>query len=187
MYTTNEIRKGAKVEFSGEPYIVVENQFVKPGKGQAFNRMKFKSLISGNVIEKTLKSGETIQKADVMETPMQFLYKDNEGFHFMNTKNYEQVMLPPEQVEEAGKWIKEEDECQMVFHNDRDISVTPPIFVNLKVTYTEPAVKGNTAAGRVMKDAKLETGVEVKIPLFVSEGEVVRIDTRTGEYIDRVK
>ncbi|MFH1759829.1 MAG: elongation factor P [bacterium] len=184
---TNEIRKGAKVEFNGEPYLVVENEFVKPGKGQSFNRMKFKNLITGNVLEKTFKSGENINKADVSENTMQFLYKDKENFCFMNTSNYEQVFLTADQVDEAGQWIKEEDECQVVFYNNKPISVAPPIFVNLKIIYTEPAVKGNTAVGRVMKPAELETGAKVQVPIFVSEGEVIRIDTRTGEYLDRVK
>ncbi len=185
--TTNEIRKGAKIELEGEPYLVVENEFVKPGKGQSFNRMRFKSLITGSVMEKTYKSGDALRKADIAEAVMQFLYKDNSGYHFMNTKTYEQVMLQQDQVEEARKWIKENDECAVIFHNERAISVTPPTFVNLRIVYTEPAVKGNTASGRVTKKAKMETGVEVDIPIFISENETLRIDTRTGEYVDRVK
>ncbi|MEW6041712.1 MAG: elongation factor P [Elusimicrobiota bacterium] len=185
--STNEIRKGSKIELDGDPYLVVENEFVKPGKGQAFNRMKFKNFITGNIIERTYKSGDTLKKADVEETIMQFLYKDGEGYHFMNIKNYEQVMLNEEQVSEAKNWIKENDECSIVLFNNRAITVTPPTFVNLKITYTEPAVKGNTATGRVMKKATLETGAVVDIPIFISQGETIRVDTRTGEYLDRVK
>ena len=185
-YSTNEFKAGLKVLVDGEPCSILENEVVKPGKGQAFNRVKFRNLMNGRVWERTFKSGESITAADVMEVPMQYLYADGEFWHFMKTDgSYEQVAADKNAISEAKDWLKEQDEYQVVLWNDSPISVMPPNFVELEVTNTDPGLKGDTAQGGT-KPATLSSGAVVKVPLFVNVGDVLRVDTRSGEYQNRV-
>ncbi len=185
-YSTNEFKGGLKILLDGEPYTIVENEFVKPGKGQAFNRVKVRNLKTGRVIEKTFKSGESVEAADVFEKDMQYLYNDGEYWYFMDPETFEQVPAGKAAVEEAVKWLKEQDICAVTSWNGEPISVTPPNFVELKIVETDPGVRGDTSGGGG-KPAKLETGAVVRVPLFVDEGEIIKVDTRSGEYVSRVK
>ncbi|MDB5107057.1 MAG: elongation factor [Fibrobacteres bacterium] len=184
--STNEFRKRLKIMLDDQPCMIVENEFVKPGKGQAFNRVRLKNLITGRQLEKTFKSGDSFQEADITNTTMQFLYTDGVNYTFMDTKSYEQVEISKENMDGAEKWLLENTECDISFWGDRPISVTPPVFMDLTITYTEPAVKGDTS-NNVTKAAKVETGAEIQIPLFIGQGDRVKIDTRTGEYVERAK
>jgi elongation factor P len=184
--STNEFRKRLRVLMDGQPWQIVENEFVKPGKGQAFNRVKFQNLLTGRVVDRTLKSGETLEEADILFTTMQFLFTDGVNYTFMDTKSYEQTEIPKESMDGADQWLLENTECEIAFWGDKPISVTPPIFMELEITYTEPAIKGDTA-NSVMKKATLQTGAEVNIPLFMDTGMRIKVDTRTGEYVERAK
>ncbi|NIP13818.1 MAG: elongation factor P [Pseudomonadales bacterium] len=184
-FSTNEFRSGLKVMLEGEPCSILENEFVKPGKGQAFNRVKFRNLISGRVWERTFKSGDSLEAADVMELDMEYLYADGEFWHFMRTDgSYEQSAASASAVGDAKDWIKEQEVCQVTLWNDEPISVTPPNFVELQVTETDPGLKGDTAQGGT-KPATLSTGATIKVPLFINVGDVLRVDTRKGEYVSR--
>ncbi len=185
-YSTNEFRSGLKIMIDGEPCAIIENEFVKPGKGQAFNRVKIRNLISGRVLDKTFKSGESVDAADVMDTDMQYLYSDGEFWHFMDPDSYEQQAADASAVGDANIWLKAQDMCEVTLYNGNPISVTPPNFVELEITETDPGLKGDTAQGG-NKPATLETGAVVKVPLFLEIGEVVKVDTRSGEYLSRVK
>lgn len=186
-YSTNQFRSGLKVLLEGDPCSILENEFVKPGKGQAFNRVKFRNLKTGRVWERTFKSGETIEAADVVELGMEYLYTDGEFWHFMKTDgSYEQVAAAAATVADAMDWLKEEETYAVTLWNGDPISVTPPNFVELEVTQTDPGVKGDTAQGG-SKPAELSTGASIRVPLFVNVGDVLRIDTRSGEYVSRVK
>lgn len=183
--STNEFRSGLKVLLEGEPCSILENEFVKPGKGQAFNRVKFRNLITGRVWERTFKSGDSLEVADVMELDMEYLYSDGEFWHFMRTDgSYEQTAAAASTVGDAKDWLKEQEVCQVTLWNDEPISVTPPNFVELEVTETDPGLKGDTAQGGT-KPATLSTGATVKVPLFINVGDVLRVDTRKGEYVSR--
>jgi len=182
-YSTNEFKSGLKIILDGDPFNIVENQFVKPGKGQAFNRVRVRNLKTGRVIEKTFKSGENVEAADVFEQEMQYLYSDGE---FWQQDTFEQFAASAEAVSEAAKWLKEEDVCVMTLWNGVPLSVEPPNFVELKITETDPGLRGDTSGGGT-KPATLETGAVVKVPLFVNEGEMIKVDTRNGEYVSRVK
>lgn len=186
MVSTNEFRKRMKIMLDNQPCMIVENEFVKPGKGQAFNRVKLKNLITGRQLEKTFKSGDTFEEADITNTTMQFLYTDGINYTFMDTKSYEQVEIDKESMDGAEKWLLENTECDISFWGDKAISVTPPVFMDLEITYTEPAVKGDTS-NNVMKAATVQTGAEIQIPLFIGTGDRVKVDTRTGEYVERAK
>ena len=185
-YTINDITKGLKVEIDGNPYVITDFQFVKPGKGQAFNRTRLKNLISGATLERTFKINETLEEADVNQAKMQYLYKDAEGFHFMNLESYDQFALQKEVVGESENWLVEQMEVDVLFYKDRPVTIDLPYFVELEITYCEPGVKGNTATG-TNKQATLSTGATVGVPLFIEQGEWIRIDTRTGQYVERVK
>jgi elongation factor P len=185
-YSTSEFKGGLKIMLDGDPYTIVENEFVKPGKGQAFNRVKIRNLRSGRVVERTFKSGETVEAADVLEVDMQFLYSDGEFWHFMTPDTFEQYPANANAVGDAAKWLREEDMCVVTLWNNDPLTVAPPNFVELKVTETDPGIKGDTAQGG-SKPATLETGASVKVPLFIEEGETIRVDTRKGEYVGRVK
>ncbi|MCL7743489.1 elongation factor P [Guyparkeria hydrothermalis] len=185
-YSTNEFRSGLKVMLDGDPANIVENEFVKPGKGQAFSRVKLKNLKTGKTIERTFKSGESIEAADVLELEMQYLFSDGEEWHFMDPESFEQVVATKEAVGDSAQWLKEQDMCQITLFNGNPIQVLPPNHVELKVVETDPGIRGDTATGGT-KPATLETGAVVKVPLFIEEGEVLRCDTRTGEYLSRVK
>ncbi len=184
-YSTNEFKPGLKVILDGDPCVILENEFVKPGKGQAFNRVKFRNLKTGRVLERTFKSGETIEAADVMEVEMQYLYNDGEFWHFMDPNTFEQVAADAKAMGDAAKWLKEQTLCTITLWNGEPIAVAPPNFVELEVVETDPGVRGDTSSGG-SKPAKLETGAVVKVPLFVQAGEVIKVDTRTGEYVSRV-
>lgn len=186
MYDTSDLKKGLKVEIDGEPYVVTDAQFVKPGKGNAFTRCKLKSLISGLVLDRTWRSGEKIDRCSLEERPMEYLYKDDDGFHFMNTSSYEQLALSNDQVGESGQWLTENTEVDMLFHNGKPISISMPNFVELEIVETEPGVKGDTKSS-TMKPATLSTGAVAQVPLFVNQNEWIKIDTRTGSYVERVK
>jgi len=185
-YSTNVFRGSLKILLDGTPYSIVENEFVKPGKGQAFNRVKLRNLINGRVIERTFKSGESVDAADVIELEVQYLYTDGEHYHFMQPKSFEQYQINHESLGDTAKWLKEQDICTMVLWNDIPLSVDPPNFVELQITETAPGVRGDTSGGG-NKPATLETGAVVKVPLFVQQGEVVKVDTRTEEYVSRIK
>jgi len=186
MYTTGEFRKGLKIEIAGEPYVIVDFQHVKPGKGGAFVRTRIKSLMSGNVIDMTFRSGDKVDKPDLEERDMQFLYETSGEFHFMDTNNYEQLFLTADQLGDSKDYLKENLVIKALFHNKKSIGIEVPMFVELKVVKTEPGVRGDTATGAT-KAATLESGAVIQVPLFVEEGDVLRIDTRTREYITRVK
>jgi len=185
-YNTNEFKSGLKILIDGDPCAIVENEFVKPGKGQAFNRVKIRNLKTGRVVDRTYKSGESVEAADVVEISLQYLYNDGELWHFMDQSSYEQHAATAAAVADARQWLKEEDVCQVTLWNDQPLLVAPPNFVELKITQTDPGLKGDTAQGGV-KPAELETGATVRVPLFVEEGELIKVDTRSGEYVSRVK
>lgn len=182
----SDLKKGLKLDIDGVPYLIVDFQFVKPGKGQALYHCKMKNLITGLNLDRTYRSGESFKSADTSEQPMQFLYQDADGFHFMDTQSYEQVALSEDSVGDAKHFLMENMDVSITYFNERPIDITLPNSVNLKITYTEPGVRGNTVSG-ALKNATVETGYIVKVPLFVEQDEVIRIDTRTGEYIERVK
>lgn len=185
-YSTSDFKKGLKVQIDGEPYLMVECNFVKPGKGNALYKCKLKNLIRGTVLDRTYKGGDSLEAADVAEIQAQFLYRQADTFVFMDNASYEQYELTADQVDDAWKYLKEGMNCSMVLFNDNPISVTPPNHVVLKIEYAEPAVRGNTATN-LTKPVKLETGAEMLVPAFVEMGELIRVDTRTGEYIERVR
>lgn len=185
-YNTNEFRAGLKLNLDGEPYSIIENEFVKPGKGQAFNRVKVRNLKTGRVVDRTFKSGESVEAADVMDTDMQYLYNDGEEWHFMEPKSYEQFAVTKQTMGDVAQWLKGQEECVVTLLDGQPLSVSVPNFVELQISQTDPGVRGDTATGGT-KPATLETGAVVKVPLFIEEGEVLRIDTRTGEYVSRVK
>ena len=185
-YSTNEFKAGLKIMLENDPYTIIENEMVKPGKGQAFNRVKVRNLKTGRTIERTFKSGDSVEGADVVETEMQYLYTDGEFWTFMIPDTFEQHTAGKEAMGDNAQWIKDGMECTVMLWNGQPLTVTPPAHVELKIVETDPGVRGDTATGG-SKPAKLETGAMVRVPLFISEGEVVRVDTRTGEYLARGK
>ena len=186
-YSTNEFKSGLKVLLEGDPCSIVENEFVKPGKGQAFNRVRLRNLKTGRVWERTFKSGESLEGADVMEYEMEYMYSDGEYWHFMKTDDsYEQIAADKNAVSEGIQWLKENSRCTVTLWNDVPILVVAPNFVDLDIVETDPGLKGDTATGG-SKPATLSTGAIVKVPLFINNGESIRVDTRTGEYQGRSK
>ncbi|AWK43706.1 elongation factor P [Photorhabdus laumondii subsp. laumondii] len=185
-YSTNEFRSGLKIMLDGEPCAILESEFVKPGKGQAFARVRIRKLISGKLLEKTFKSTDSVESADVMDMNLTYLYNDGEFWHFMNNETFEQLAADEKAVGDNAKWLVEQAECILTLWNGQPISVTPPNFVELEITDTDPGLKGDTA-GTGGKPATLNTGAVVKVPLFVQIGEVIKVDTRSGEYVSRVK
>lgn len=184
--STNEFRSGMKIEVEGQPYVIVANEFVKPGKGQAFNRVKLKHLLTSRTIERTFKSGDKVDLADVLETEMRMLYRDAEGIVFMDDKSFEQITIPNERIGDTDQWMMEDLVYDILIYNGEPVAVQPPTFMELKITQTDPGARGDTASGRVLKPAETETGAKVQVPIFIEEGEIVKIDTRTGEYVSRV-
>ena len=184
--STNEFKNGMKVEIDNEPYTIVGVEFVKPGKGQAFTRTKLKHLMSGRVVEKTYRSGEKLAIADVEETKMRLLYQEQDGAVFMHDETFEQLTVPFSKIEETQKWLMEETLYDLVLYRGEVVDVIPPTFLNMKITETAPGVRGDTASGRVLKPAIMETGAKVQVPIFIEEGELIKVDTRTGEYVSRV-
>ena len=185
MYETSDIRKGLRFEMDGDPFVIVEFQFVKPGKGTAFTRTKIRNMITGAVLDRTYKSGEKLKPADTEDREMQYLYNDGD-FHFMDNNNYEQVSLDSNAVGDAANYLTENMLIEVSFFKGRSIGISLPNFVVLEVTETAPGEKGNTVTG-ASKPALVSTGYSVNVPLFVNEGDQLRIDTRTGEYSERVK
>lgn len=185
MYNTSEIRKGLKIEIGGDVYLVVDFQHVKPGKGGAFVRTKLKSLSKGTVIERTFRSGEKLGKPDLRERRMQFLYYSEDQFYFMDEETYEQTFLTKEQLGNSKDFLKENTTINTIFHNDKPIAIELPNFVELAIMKVEPGERGDTVSGGT-KPATLETGVVIRVPLFLNRGDVVRINTRTGGYMERV-
>ncbi|HEV2613160.1 MAG TPA: elongation factor P [Gammaproteobacteria bacterium] len=186
VYSTNEFKAGVKIMLDGDPCNIIENEFVKPGKGQAFNRVRLRNLKTGRVLERTFKSGETFEGADVTDANMQYLYFDGEHWHFMQPESFEQYTVGEAALGDAKIWLKEQDTCIVTLYNGQPIGVTPPNFVVLKITETDPGIRGDTSGGGG-KPATLETGAVVRVPLFVQPGELIKVDTRTGEYVSRVK
>ncbi|RZQ55440.1 elongation factor P [Pseudidiomarina tainanensis] len=185
-YSTNEFKAGLKIMQDGEPCNIIDNEVVKPGKGQAFNRVKIRKLISGKVVEKTFKSGDSVEGADVVDMELSYLYNDGEFWHFMNNESFEQLAADAKAVGDSTKWLVEQDTCTLTLWNGNPIAVTPPNFVELEIVETDPGLKGDTA-GTGGKPATLSTGAVVRVPLFVQTGEVVKVDTRSGEYVSRVQ
>ena len=185
-YSTNEFRSGLKIMLDGDPYVIVENEFVKPGKGQAFNRVRIRNLKSGRTLERNFKSGDTVEGADIVESEMQYLYNDGDFWHFMVPDTFEQFTAGKEAMGEAAIWLKDGITCNVMLWNGVPLVVNAPAHVELKIVQTDPGVRGDTATGG-QKPAKLETGAVVRVPLFLNEGEVIRVDTRTSEYLSRAK
>jgi elongation factor P len=186
VYSTNEFRGGMKILLDGDPYAILETGYVKPGKGQAFNRVKIRYLETGRVGERAFKSGDTAEGADVVDQDMQYLYNDGQFWHFMVPDTFEQVAAGDAAVADAKQWLKEQDSCIVTLWDGVPLYVAAPNHVELKIVETDPGVRGDTATGG-QKPAKLETGAVVRVPLFIEQGEVVRVDTRTGTYVSRVK
>lgn len=186
-YSTNEFKPGLKVMLDGNPCSILENEYVKPGKGQAFNRVKLRNLKTGKVLENTFKSNETLEGADIVEVEMQYLYNDGEFWHFMQPETFEQIQAGESAMGDAAKWLKDDsnDMCSVMLFNGVPLSVSAPNFVTLKIVETDPGVRGDTSGGGG-KPAKLETGAVVRVPLFVQQEETIKVDTRTGEYLSRV-
>lgn len=186
-FSTNEFKPGLKVMLDGNPCSIIENEYVKPGKGQAFNRVKLRNLKSGKVLENTFKSNETLEGADIIDVEMQYLYNDGEYWHFMQTETFEQIQANDVAMRDAAKWLKDDSNevCVITLFNGQPLSVTAPNFVNLQIVETDPGVRGDTSGGGG-KPAKLETGAVVRVPLFVQQEEIIRVDTRTGDYMSRV-
>lgn len=183
-YSTNQFRNGLKIMLDGDPCSIIENEMVKPGKGQAFNRVKIRNLKTGRVIERTFKSGETVEGADVVDLEMQYLYNDGEFWHFMNPDTFDQIGAPLQAIEDVLQWLIEQDICTVTLWDGAPISVTPPNFVEMKIVETDPGLRGDTA-GTGGKPATLESGAVVRVPLFVQQDEIIKVDTRTGEYVSR--
>ena len=184
--STADFRKQLKIQLDREPFVIVDFQHVKPGKGGAFVRTKLKSLKSGRVLERTFRSGEVVDTPDLEEHDVQFLYRQDEQFCFMDNQTYEQVFLDEAAVGDTAQWLSENLPVRLVFHQGKPLSIDLPITVNLKIVRTDPGVRGDTATGG-SKPATLETGAVVQVPLFLNEGDLVKVDTRTGEYLERVK
>jgi elongation factor P len=184
--STADFRKGLKIELEGEPYIISDFLHVKPGKGGAFVRTKLKSLVTGNVIDRTFRSGEKVQTPSLEEKTMQYLYHEGDTYHFMDSDTYEQITLAGNLLGEDSNFLQENVEVKILFHNEQPIGVELPFFVELTIVQTEPGVKGDTASGGT-KPATVETGAVIQVPLFLNEGDVIKVDTRTGAYIERAK
>ncbi len=183
-YSSNQFKNGLKVMVDGDPCNMVDVEFVKPGKGQAFTRVKLRNLLTGRIWERTFKSGDSVEGADVMDRDMEYIYNDGEMWYFMDPQSFEQVGADANAVADAKQWLKEQDKAMVTLFNGNPIAVTPPNFVELEVVQTDPGLKGDTAQGG-SKPATLSTGAVVRVPLFINEGEVLKIDTRSGEYVSR--
>ena len=186
MYSTTEFRKGVKIELDGTPFVIIDFQHVKPGKGGAFVRTKLKNLLTGRVLDQTFRSGERVKKPDLMEREMQYLYRDGDRYCLMDNETYEQIMLTGEQVGDAVLFLAENMNLKVLLFNQQPVAVVLPNFVELMVAQPEPGVRGDTATGGT-KPATLESGAVIQVPLFINAGDRLRVDTRTGSYIERLK
>jgi elongation factor P len=185
-YGMNDVKNGMKILVNNEPCIITDTEYVKPGKGQAFTRVKYRFIKSGRVVELTMKATDNLEAADVVDTDMRFLYADGEHWHFMDPESFEQVQADKAGVGDAHKYLKGEEDCVVTLWNGSPIAVQPPNFVELKISETDPGVRGDTSGGGG-KPATLETGAVVRVPLFVNQDEIIKVDTRSGEYVSRVK
>jgi len=185
-YNTSQFKKGLKVQIDGDPFLMIECNFVKPGKGQALYKCRLKNLVRGTVIDRTYKSGDSIEAADISEIEAQYLYRQGEDYVFMDNSTFEQYEIPKDVIDDAWKYLKEAMICSVLLYDNRPIGITPPNHVVLKIEYCEPAVRGNTATN-LTKPVKVETGAEFIVPAFVEMGESIKVDTRSGEYLERVK
>ena len=184
--STNQFKNGTKLIIDNAPCSIVEHEFHKPGKGQAVMRVKYKNLLTGNTNDKTFKSGESVEAADVNHKEMEFLYHDSESWHFMDTSSYEQIEVSSSQMGDAKKWLVGQETCEIVLWDNQPILVNPPVIVELEITSAEPGVKGDTVSGAT-KIATLQTGVDIQVPLFVNENEIIKVDTRDKTYVGRAK
>jgi len=184
--STGDLRSGMKVDVDGEPYSIVSNEFVKPGKGQPFNRIKMRNLLNGRQVEKTYKSGDKLPIADIEENKMRMLYRESDGVVFMSDATFDQLTIPMDVLKENKQWLMEETLYDVLLYKGEPIDISPPTFLEMKIVETAPGVRGDTASGRVMKPATLESGAKVQVPIFIEEGERIKVDTRTGEYVSRV-
>jgi elongation factor P len=184
--STNDFRPGVKLEIEGQPFNIVTNEFVKPGKGQAFNRVRLKNLLNGRTVERTFKSGDKAELADIVETKMRMLYKESDGIVFMCDESFEQTKIPLDVIGDTIQWLKEDLLYDILIYKGNPVSIEPPTFLDLLITECDPGVRGDTASGRVLKPAVVETGAKVQVPIFVDNGEKIRVDTRTGEYVSRI-
>ncbi len=184
--STNEFKSGMKIEVEGQPYTIVTNEFVKPGKGQSFNRVRIKHLTTGRVIERTFKSGDKADLADVAESNMRMLYKEADGVVFMDDNTFEQITIPLANLGDTQQWLMEDILYGIVFYKGVPVTVEPPTFMEMRITETAPGDRGNTASGRVLKPAVTQSGAKIQVPIFVNQDEMIRVDTRTGEYVSRV-
>lgn len=187
MYSTSDFRKGLKILFRDEPYMILEYQLVKPGKGGTFLRTKMKNMITGLIREETFRSTEKFPEPNISYKEVAYLYKDNDLYHFMDQENYEEIVMNRDHLDEVLEYLKEQAIYNVLYFNNNPISVTPPMFMELKVIETTPGVKGDTAQGAGSKPATLETGLVIQIPLFVNEGDIIKVDTRQNEYVERIK
>ena len=185
-YGMNDVKNGQKILVDGHPCTITETEYVKPGKGQAFTRIKYRNLRTGRVVEMTMKATDSLVAADVVDTDMEFLYSDGEFWHFMHPETHEQIQADKNAMADAASWLKGNEMCIVTLWNGAPLVVVPPTFVELQIAETDPGVRGDTSGGGG-KPAKLETGAVVRVPLFVGQGEVIKVDTRTGEYVSRVK
>ena len=183
-YGMNDVKNGMKIIVDGHPCVIVDTDYIKPGKGQAFTRVRYRNIKTGRVVEMTMKSTDTVEPADVVDTDMQYLYNDGEFWHFMQPESFEQMAADKSAVGDKAKWLKEQDVCIVTLFNGAPLAVEPPNTVTLKITQTDPGLKGDTSGGGG-KPATLETGAVVRVPLFVQEGEVIKVNTKTGEYLSR--
>ena len=185
-YGMNDVKNGMKIIVNGDPCVITDTEYVKPGKGQAFTRVKYRNIKNGRVQEQTMKSTDSLEAADVMDTDMRYLYADGEYWHFMDPESFEQVQCDAAGIGDTKNWLKGEEDCVVTLWNGTPIAVQAPNFVELKIVETDPGVRGDTSGGGG-KPAKLETGAVVRVPLFVNQDEVIKVDTRSGEYVSRVK
>ncbi len=184
--STNEFKAGIKVEVDGQPYTIVSNEFVKPGKGQAFNRVRLKHLMTGRTIERTFKSGDKVDVADVVEAQMRMLYKESDAAIFMDDNSFEQLSIPLKSIGDSEQWLMDDFVYEVIFYKGQPVTVSPPTFMEMVIIETSPGVRGDTASGRVLKPAIVSSGAKIQVPIFVEQGEKIKVDTRTGEYVSRV-
>tara|TARA_B100000686_G_scaffold336549_1_gene406573 strand:- start:372 stop:932 length:561 start_codon:yes stop_codon:yes gene_type:complete len=183
--STSQFKNGLKIIINDQPCSIIEHEFHKPGKGQAVMRVKFRNLITDKVIDRTYKSGESVEEADILTVEMSYLYTDGEFWHFMNPSTYEQIEIPSKIIGNSKKWLVGQECCEVVIWDNEPISIEPPPFVELVIAKSDPGIKGDTVSG-TSKPAELETGITIQVPLFVEEGEKIKVDTRSGEYSGRV-
>jgi elongation factor P len=184
---TNDFRGGVKLEIDNQPYLIVTNEFVKPGKGQAFNRVRLKNLLTGNVIERTYKSGDKVELADIVESKMRLLYIETDNAVFMHDETFDQTVIPLSHIGDNAQWLLNDTEYDVLYYKGEAVNVDPPTFMDLIIEETDPGARGNTASGRVLKPAVLETGAKIQVPIFIEQGERIKVDTRTGEYVSRAE